>query len=117
MRHVYLVLPLLALAVFIFLPFSEAWMLYFPILVVYSIFFSLAWKDRYRPVTSGIEGMIGGIAQVMESGAGQLKVFYHGEIWNALCAERVSRDEKVEITGMEQMKLIVKRCRTHPPYR
>ena len=107
MRHVYLVLPLFALAAFIFLPFSEAWMLYLPILVVYSIFFWVAWKDSYRPVTSGVEGMIGGIAQVMESGTGQLKVFYHGEIWNALCAERVSRDEKVEITGVEQMKLMV----------
>jgi membrane-bound serine protease (ClpP class) len=111
MRRLFLVLPLLALAVFIFLPFGQASVLYFPMLVVYAIFFSVAWRDRRRPLTLGVEGMMGGIAQVMENEAGQVKVFYRGEIWDALCAEPVSRGEKVKITGMEQMKLIVK------PYR
>ena len=104
-------LPLPALALFIFLPFSQALMLYLPILVVYSIVYWVAWKDRHRPVTSGIEGMMGGVAQVIENEAVQVKVFYRGEIWGAICAESVSKDEKVEITGMEQMKLIVKPCR------
>jgi membrane protein implicated in regulation of membrane protease activity len=106
-------LPLLALALFIFLPFSQALLLYFPILVICSIVYWLVWKDRHRPVTLGVEGMIGGIAQVLENEGGQVKVFYRGEIWNAICAEPVAKDEKVEITGMEQMKLIVNPCRTH----
>jgi len=104
-------LPLLALALFIFLPFSQALMLYLPILVVYSIVYWVAWKDKHRPVTLGVEGMMGGVAQVIENGALRVKVFYRGEIWDATCAEPVSKDEKVEITGMEQMKLIVKPCR------
>jgi membrane protein implicated in regulation of membrane protease activity len=103
----------LALALFIFLPFRQALMLYFPILVVYSIFYRVAWKDRHRPVTLGAEGMIGGVAQVMENRAGQLKVFYRGELWDAICAEPVAKAEKVEITGMERMKLMVKPGRTH----
>ena len=35
------------------------------------------------------------------------------EIWDAVCAEPVSKAEKVEITGLEQMKLIVNPGRTH----
>jgi len=104
-------LPLPALALFIFLPFSQALMLYLPILVVYLIVYRVAWKDKHRPVTLGVEGMMGGVAQVIENGAVRVKVFYRGEIWDATCAEPVSKDEKVEIAGMEQMKLIVKPCR------
>ena len=87
-------LPLLALALFIFLPFSQALILYFPILVVYSIVYWVVWKDRHRPVTLGVEGMI-------------------GEIWDAICVEPISKAEKVEITGMERMKLIVKPGQAH----
>jgi membrane protein implicated in regulation of membrane protease activity len=86
----------LALAVFIFLPFSQALALCLPLFVVYSIFCRIAWKDRHRPVTLGVEGMIGGIAQVLENRARQVKVFYRGEIWDAICAETVAKDEKVE---------------------
>jgi membrane protein implicated in regulation of membrane protease activity len=106
-------LPLLALALFIFLPFSQALMLYFPILVVYSIVYWVVWKDRHRPVTLGVEGMIGGIAEVLENRAGQVKVFYRGELWDAICAEPVAKGEQVEISGIEQMKLIVKPGRPH----
>lgn len=80
MNHFLFVLPLSALAVFIFLPFSQALVLCVPLFVVYSFFCRIAWKDWHRPVTLGVEGMIGGIAQVMENGAGQVKVFYRGEI-------------------------------------
>ncbi len=120
MHHlVYLlyVLPLLAPALFIFLPFSQALMLCLSVLVVYSIVYWVAWKDKHRPVTVGVEGMIGGVAQVVENGAARVKVFYRGEIWVAICAEPVSKDEKVEIAGMEQMRLIVKpRCKCSQNY-
>ncbi len=115
MHRFFYILPLPALVVFIFLPFSQALMVYLPILALYSIFYWVAWHDRRRPVTLGVEGMIGGIARVMKNGAGRVKVFYRGEIWDAISAEPVSKDEKAEITGMEQMKLIVKPCRNEFP--
>lgn len=111
MHHLLYILPLLALALFILLPSSQALMLYLPILIVYSIFYWVVWKDKHRPVTLGIEGMIGGMAQVIEHEAGEMKVFYRGEIWDAICAEPVVKDAEVKITGLDHMKLIVK------PYR
>lgn len=109
MCHIVLVVPLLALALFAFLPVSQALMLYLPVLLVCAIFYWVIWRDARRPVTLGVEGMIGGMAQVMENGRGRVKVFYRGEIWDAMCLDPVSRDEKVEVTGMERMKLIVRR--------
>jgi membrane protein implicated in regulation of membrane protease activity len=107
MHHLLYVMPLVALALFIFLPFDQALMMYFSILAVYMIFFRVAWKDRRRPLTLGVEGMIGGTARVMENAAGQVKVFYRGEIWDAICPNPVSKDERVEITRVEHMKLVV----------
>jgi membrane protein implicated in regulation of membrane protease activity len=109
MCHIVLVVPLAALALFAFLPVSQALVLYLPVLLLCAIVYWVVWKDSRRPVACGIEGMVGGMAQVMENGAGRIKVFYRGEIWDALCTEPLSTGEKVEITGMEQMKLIVRR--------
>lgn len=109
MCHIILVVPLLGLALFAFLPVSQALMLYLPVLLVCAIFYWVIWRDARRPVTLGAEGMIGGMAQVMQIEARGVKVFYRGEMWDAICVEPVSRDEKVEITGMERMKLIVRK--------
>jgi len=109
MHHFLYTLPLLALALFLYLPFNQALILFVPVLVVYLILCRLAWRDRHRPMTLGVEGMIGGTAQVIDRGGGQLKVFYHGEIWDAVCSEPLSKDDKVIITGVEHMKLVVKR--------
>jgi membrane protein implicated in regulation of membrane protease activity len=56
--------------------------------------------------------MIGGVVRVMENRAGQVKVFCRAEIWEALCTDPVVKDEKVQITGMDQMKLLVRPGRT-----
>lgn len=112
MCHILLVLPLVAVGVFLFLPFGQAVMLYLFILLLCAILYWLIWSDMRRPVTLGAEGMIGGAAHVIESRTGRVKVFYHGEIWEAICSETLAKDEKVQIVGMERMKLIVKLDRT-----
>jgi membrane protein implicated in regulation of membrane protease activity len=114
MCHVIFVLPVLGLAVFVFLPFSQAVVLYLPILLGSAIFYWLVWGDMQRPATLGVAGMIGAMAQVIENAAGRVKVHCQGEIWDAICVEPVSRGEKVEITRMERMKLIVRRHANHP---
>ncbi len=60
-------------------------------------------------MTTGIEGLIGGVGKVMGDGRKAVKVFYKGEIWDAICAEDVSIGESVVVTGLERMKLIVRK--------
>lgn len=110
MCHIFFLIPFFAPILFFFLPFGQALLLYCFILILCSILFWLIWKDFRRPVTTGIEGMIGGVGKVMRSGRKAVKVFYKGEIWDAICKEDVSIGESVVVTGFEKMKLIVRKC-------
>lgn len=74
MHHLLYVLPLLALILFGLLPFRQALLLYAPILAAAAIICSLAWKNRRRPVTLGVEDMIGGVAEVIDKEAEAVKV-------------------------------------------
>jgi membrane-bound ClpP family serine protease len=70
------------------------------------------WKDFRRPATTGIEGMTGAKAEVIENGRGDLKVFVRGEIWDAVAKEDLSVGQRVEIIGVERMRLVVRRGST-----
>ncbi len=109
MCHILFLIPIFAPILFFFLPFGQALLLYSFILLLCFIVFWLIWKDFRRPVTTGIEGMIGGVGKVMRNGRKAAKVFYKGEIWDAICAEDVSIGESVVVTGLERMKLIVRK--------
>ncbi len=110
MCHLLLVLPIISLGLFLFIPFEQALFLYILILLLCSILYWLIWKAIRTPVTTGIEGMIGGTAQVIQNGRGTTKVFFRGEIWDAICRDALAPGAPVEITGwdrLERMKLIV----------
>ena len=109
MCHILFLLPFISVILFFILPFGQALVLYSLILLLCSILFWLIWKDTRRPVTTGAEGMVGGIGKVIQNGTGTTKVFYKGEIWDAICAGEVSVDESAEVTGLEGMKVIVRK--------
>ena len=112
MCHVIFVLPLIGLVLFWLLPLEQALLYYSLILVVCAVLYWLMWKDMQRPATTGVEGMIGGKAEVIQNGNGTLKVYSRGEVWDAISSENLSVGERVEITGvhrMEKMKQLVRR--------
>ncbi len=109
MCHILFLIPFMAPILFFFMPFGLALVLYSLILILCSIFYWLIWKDMRRPMTTGIEGMIGGVGKVMRYGRKAAKVYYKGEIWDAICAEDVAIGESVVVTGLERMKLIVRK--------
>ncbi len=108
MCHILLVLPFGGLILFWILPLEQAALLYSLLLVVWSVVFWLLWKDFWRPVTTGVEGMIGAKAEVIQNGNGAAKVFFRGEIWDALSSKDLSVGQRVEITGVERMRLSVR---------
>ena len=108
MCHIILLLPIISLILFFFLPFGQALLLYFSILLLCSIFYWLMWKDMRRQMTTGIEGMIGGVGKVIRNGTGTVIVFYKGEIWDAICPDEVSVGKFVRVTGVKGMKLTVR---------
>ncbi|MBI4527047.1 MAG: NfeD family protein [Deltaproteobacteria bacterium] len=111
MCHILFVLPFAGLVLFWILPFQQALLFYFPIVIVCAALFCLMWKDFQRPAMTGIEGMIGGKAEVIQNGNGTLKIFFRGEIWDAISPKDLSVGQRVEVTRVEKMKVVVRPVR------
>jgi len=47
------------------------------------------------------------VGVLVRNGTGTAKVFYRGEIWDAICPDEVSVGEFVRVTGVKGMKLTV----------
>lgn len=109
MCHLLLVLPLVSLILFWLLPIEVAATLYSFILLFCAILYWLIWKAMRRPVTTGVEGMIGAVGQVIQNGKRTHKVFVRGEIWDAICEEALSVGESVEVIGLKRMELAVRK--------
>ena len=62
-----------------------------------------------RPVSTGIEGMIGGVGKVIQISKKTAKMFYKGEIWDATSADQLSVGDSVEIARVERMTVIVRK--------
>jgi membrane protein implicated in regulation of membrane protease activity len=108
MCHILFVLPFAGLVLFWLLPLEQAILSYSLILVASGILLWLLWKDFVKPVTAGIEGMIGQKANVIQNSNDTVKVFFKGEIWDAVSQEDLSVGQRVEITGVERMRLVVR---------
>ncbi len=68
---------------------------------------SLMLKIRNLKVTSGINAMIGETVEALESFEHQGKVLMDGEIWAALSENPVTRGQKLKISAVQGLKLIV----------
>lgn len=74
----------------------------------------LTWKTlelRLRPPSTGLEGLVGETARVVEEfeGAGRGRVLVHGEYWEADGPAGLARGDEVRVAGVEEMRLRVER--------
>lgn len=65
-------------------------------------------RARRQRVTTGTESMVGGHAEVQHDFDGRGLVWAFGEQWNARCPEPVRKGNRVIITGVDGITLIVK---------
>jgi membrane protein implicated in regulation of membrane protease activity len=107
MHHLLLLLPLLALVLFWFLPWQLALLLYLPILVVSVIGFWKGLQALRRPPVSGENTMIGERAVVMDAVDGRIEVHYEGEIWRAVSSRPLHKGQQVIIEGVDGLTLKV----------
>lgn len=68
-------------------------------------------SQRRRPAT-GVEGMVGEVGEVRGPGAGPglLKVFVHGEYWDAEADEPLPPGARVSVVSVQGMRLRVRRA-------
>jgi membrane-bound serine protease (ClpP class) len=70
--------------------------------------FWIRFLRRYR-VQTGVEGLIGSTAEVIENCDPVGRVRLRGEIWRARCASRAEVGEQVIVTGVDGLTLEVER--------
>jgi membrane-bound serine protease (ClpP class) len=91
-----------------------SWGIILPTVIAVTLFFTvviaLVVKAQVKKPTTGAQGLVGerGVVRqkiTPESG----KVFVHGEYWNAVGDEVIEEGVSVEVVGLDQLKLVVKR--------
>jgi membrane-bound serine protease (ClpP class) len=84
-----------------------------PAVLVSAAFFifavTKAIKARLTKPTTGMEGLIGEIGIATTSIAPEGKVSIHGEFWNVITDQNIERGGKVQVIGVTNLKLKVKK--------
>jgi len=107
--HLILLLPVFALPVFWFFPFSTALPIYFIILGVSAFLYFLIFEAMMMKPRVGKEAMLGQTAVVIKDIAPEGKIKYAAEVWNAMNdGKKFSVGEKVMIHGFWGMTVLVK---------
>ena len=90
-----------------------SWSVLIPAVLVISGFFMavafLAVRAHMAKPRTGYQGLIGEVAVAKEPLAPEGKVFVHGELWNATCEDIVPVGTRVEIIGVENLLLKVRK--------
>jgi len=84
-----------------------------PTIVITTLFFvaiiGLAVKAQMRKPATGVEGMIGEKGDAVTSVHEDGKVFIKGERWNAYSEDMIEEGEKIEVVGIQGLRLEVKK--------
>jgi len=84
-----------------------------PAVLVSAAFFTFAVtkaiKARLTKPTTGMEGLIGEIGKASTPISPEGKISIHGEFWNAISDQKIEAGEKVQVTGVMNLKLKVEK--------
>jgi membrane protein implicated in regulation of membrane protease activity len=106
-HHWLILVPLLALLLFIFLPWQLALAAYVPVLAGIGYIYWKIRQAQHRPVVMGEESMIGGRAVVISARGGEIEVHFRGETWHVVSSQPLHRGQEVIIEGVEGLTLRV----------
>jgi membrane-bound ClpP family serine protease len=114
MCHILWMMPILGLPLFWFLDFSVALPLYLGILALSGVVMGLTVQSLKQPPSSGLEGMRGDVAEVIEAIRSRGRVRYHNTLWYAAAPEPIDVGETVRIVGNTGLCLRVEKL-SHEP--
>lgn len=107
--HLLLGMPLIALGLFIFLPWQAALPVYGIVAFVSLVIWAKGLQALRLRVVTGMEGMLGEMAEVRSWNGREGIIAYNGELWGARSFEPLAAGDKVEIAGFEGLKALVQR--------
>ncbi|HXV59543.1 MAG TPA: NfeD family protein, partial [Vicinamibacteria bacterium] len=90
-----------------------SWTMILPVAVVLAIVVIFIGRKvieaQRRPPVTGSEGLVGQVGTALTDIGERGKVFIHGEYWDARSIEPISKDERVRVSRVNGLKLIVER--------
>lgn len=109
MCHLILLLPVLALPVFWFVPLSIAVLVYGAVLIVSGWVYVLALRAMHRPVQTGVEALSQHTGEVIGQEDGMFQVRLGSEIWSAESKDRLRPGDPIEVVSVEGLRLKIRR--------
>lgn len=109
MCHILLLMPVLALPLFWFVPLPIAAPVYGAILIVSGWVYFLAIRAMHRPVRTGMEALLLNTGEVIGKKNGVFQVRVRNEIWNAVSTDSLRPGDCIEVVTLEGMRLKVRR--------
>ena len=107
MHNLLLLLPLLALGLFVVFPWQAALPLYGFILIISIIGYWKAFQAQRQPPVMGRKVMVGDRAVVVKAEGEGVEVDYRGEIWKAISTQPLHPGQQVVIEKVEGLTLRV----------
>ena len=107
MCHIILLLPVFGLVMFLVWPLIVAGPLYAILLLLSIWMYYFFYRQMQRPVISGMEALQDRLGEVVEVNGDELRVRLEGEIWDARSSDRLQRGDRIRVTTLEGMRLIV----------
>jgi membrane-bound serine protease (ClpP class) len=109
MCHLILLMPIIGLVVFWFLPLPIAAPIYAVILGASLILYRAVMQAMRWPVKTGKRGMIGEVGTVVHSSNGECLISVHGELWTARCPRPLHKSELVRVVAVTGLSVEVRR--------
>jgi membrane protein implicated in regulation of membrane protease activity len=108
-----MMLPIMAIPVFWFLPAAAAVPIYIFVVLLSGSMYWLMWRTMMQPAVSGAESLVGREVEVVsrssENPAAPYMVHVEGELWSARSRDALQPGETVVIVAAEGNRLTVAR--------
>ncbi len=109
MCHLILLLPVIGLGLFVVLPLEVALPLYGLVVGISALLYFAVWRALRLPTQTGIEGMIGKEAEVLQDLNPDGVIRHRNELWSAEAVEPIGQGENVIILAVDGLVATVRR--------
>jgi len=107
--HLILLLPVMGIGLFVVLPLEVALPLYGLVVGISTLLYLVVWRVLRLPIQTGIEGMIGKEAEVLQDLNPEGVIRHRNELWSAQGLDRIGQGEKVIIMAVDGLVATVRR--------
>jgi membrane protein implicated in regulation of membrane protease activity len=109
MCHLILMMPVLALPVFWFMPFSVAGPVYAVVLIISAWLYYWIMRAMRRPVETGLEKILHSTGEVIDVQGESVRVRLQGESWEAESPDSLHPGDRVQVVSIHGLVLEVRR--------